>query len=63
MKPEENTPEYFEYLEKEFGLKARRAAESAYENSRKFETGEISFADALQNAFGATNRPGQISGR
>lgn len=54
---------YYAELERKYGLKARRAAEAADKNSEALSHGEISLQDALQNAFGAVYRPGQISGR
>lgn len=54
---------YYERIEKEHGLAARRAAEAADKLSEQLNDGEISFGEALMKAQGSIHRPGQISGK
>ena len=48
---------YYAELERKYGLKARRAAETADRLSDDLAAGKIDFGSALSEAFGAAYRP------
>jgi hypothetical protein len=55
--------EYYDRIESEYGLTARRAAEAADKLADSVDEGEMEFGQALQDAVGAAFRPGKLSGR